>query len=155
MMALRPARRTDIGPAVLTGYSLLRYDGFTVSPALAAVRARLGADDPDGVAAGLNLMFTQRPDGDIVLGDTHTYGETVDPFRDEAHDELLLGHARRLLDPPAFGVRQRWHGVYASADEPYLVAHPAPGVAVASVTSGIGMTTAFGFAEDVLGRLLA
>jgi hypothetical protein len=51
-------------------------------------------------------------------------------------------------------VRRRWRGVYASAPEPYLVAAPADGVLTVSVTSGIGMTTAFGLADDVVARHL-
>lgn len=154
MLGLRPSAPADIAPAVLTGYSLLRYDAFALSPALPGVRERLAADDPDGTEAGLNLMFTQRPDGDIVLGDTHSYSDMVSPFRDEAYDELLLRHAHRLFGPRDLRIRERWRGVYASAPEPFLVALPAPRLAIASVTAGIGMTTAFGFAEHVLDRLL-
>jgi FAD dependent oxidoreductase TIGR03364 len=154
MLALRQPSAAVIDSAVLTGYSMLRYDGFAVSPALARVRERLTTVDPEGTAAGLNLMFTQRPDGDIVLGDTHTYGQTVSPFRDETYDDLLLRHAHRLLDTADLRIRERWRGVYASAPQPFLVAMPAPNLAIASVTAGIGMTTAFGFAGDVLDRLL-
>src|SRR5262249_2560664 len=154
MLGLRRSAAADIAPAVLTGYSLLRYGAFAVSPALAGVRERLAAADPAGTAAGLNLMFTQRPDGHIVLGDTPTSHHPVAPFRDEAYDELLLRHAHRLFGPTELRVRERWRGVYASAPEPYLLAKPAPGLAIASVTAGIGMTTAFGFAEDVVDGLL-
>lgn len=144
---------TSIDPAVLTGYSMLRYPGFAVSPALDDVRNRLAVEDRPGTQADVNLMFTSRPDGDIVFGDTHEYAGTAGPFRDEAYDELLLGHARRL-----FGVRprvrRRWQGVYASAAEPFVIASPAGHVRIVSVTSGIGMTIAFGLARHVTKLLL-
>jgi D-hydroxyproline dehydrogenase subunit beta len=151
-----PAGGATVDPAVLTGWSLLRYDGFAVSPALARVRARLTADEPGGVEAGLNLMFTQRPEGAIVFGDTHDYGDAVPPFRAEQRDELLLAQARRLFGAPV-GVRARWRGVYASAPSPFLIRSPAdlPHVRVVSVTTGIGMTTAFGLAEQVTEEILA
>ena len=47
-------------------------------------------------------------------------------------------------------VRERWRGIYASAPEPFLDATPVKGVRVAAVTAGVGMTTAFGFAREVV-----
>jgi hypothetical protein len=78
----------------------------------------------------------------------------VDPFRDELLDDLVLAEAARLLGVPELVVRQRWRGVYAAAPDPFLVACPAPGVRVVSVTSSIGMTTALGLAPGVLDDLL-
>ncbi|MGW4794688.1 hypothetical protein ACWEPC_19995 [Nonomuraea sp. NPDC004297] len=146
-------RRVD--PAVLSGFSLLRYGGFAACPTLPALRARLAAERPELTAIGLNLMFTQRPGGDLTVGDTPAYAETPEPFDDEALDEHVLTEAARLLGAGRLTVRQRWRGVYATTREPFLVAEPAPGVRVVSVTSGIGMTTALGLAPEVLDGLLA
>lgn len=154
MLQLRAANGIRVDPAVLTGYSMLRYSGFATSPALEAVRSRLRAADPDAIAADLNLMFTQRPNGDLVLGDTHEYAAVADPFCDESLDDLLLGYARRLLGDQ-FGVSKRWQGVYASAKEPYLLAAPSPQVRVVSVTTGVGMTISFGLAKQVIDDLFA
>ncbi len=142
-----------IVPAVLTGWSMLRYDGFRVSAALDDVRARLLHEVPDGVAWGLNLMFTQRPDGGLTIGDTHAYARTPGPFQSEDRDDLVLDQLARLLGTKRPRVRERWQGVYASADEPFLVAAPEPNVRIVSVTSGVGMTTAFGLADEVLDGL--
>jgi FAD dependent oxidoreductase TIGR03364 len=157
MLELDQPAGAVVDPAVLTGWSLLRYDGFAISPALDRVRERLAADDPDGVEAGLNLMFTQRPEGAIVFGDTHDYGDAVSPFRAERRDDLLLNQARRLFGHEAAGIRLRWRGVYASAPHPFLVESPSahPDLRIVSVTSGIGMTTGFGLAHEVISDLLA
>jgi hypothetical protein len=117
------------------------------------VRERHRRERRDLLDAGVNLMFTQRPDGTVTLGDTHRYGTTLDPWRAEELDDLLLAEGRRLLGQE-LSVRQRWQGVYASAPAEYLVEAPASGVRVVSVTSGIGMTTALGLAADVLDDLL-
>lgn len=153
MLQIRPHRDVTIEPAVLTGHSMLRYAGFAVSPRLADVQARIARDEPDAVAAGLNLMFTQRPDGDLVIGDTHSYDEVPDVFAAESWDALIINKIRELLDLGDFDVRYRWQGVYASATDPFLVAQPSPGVHVVSVTSGIGMTTSFGLAADIVDQL--
>jgi hypothetical protein len=139
---------------VLTGLSLLRYGGFAGLPAAARVRDRVRRESPELAAAAVNLMFTQRPDGDIVLGDTHHYAPTHEPFDDEALAELLLREGARLLGVPELRVRKRWRGVYASAPTEFLNREVADGVRVVSVTSGIGMTTALGLAPAVLDDLL-
>ena len=148
-----PEGRT-IDPAILSGYSMLRYPGFAVSPALPTVRRRLAEADPSGTAAGLNLMLTQRPNGDLIVGDTHTYTDPVSPFQDENLNELILRRACALLGVEQLAVRARWQGVYASAPQPFLVHTPAPAVRLVSVTSGIGMTTAFGLGASVVGELV-
>ncbi|MFB4289273.1 TIGR03364 family FAD-dependent oxidoreductase [Nonomuraea sp. ATR24] len=148
-----PYGRT-VDPAVLSGFSLLRYGGFTACPGVAAVRARLEAEHPDLVGIGLNLMFTQRPDGDLIIGDTHAYGDTFDPFQADELDRHVLAETGRLLGGDRLTVRERWRGVYSSAPEPFLIAAPMPGVRVVAVTSGIGMTTALGLAPEVLDDLL-
>ncbi|GAA3446496.1 hypothetical protein Pve01_64870 [Planomonospora venezuelensis] len=69
----------------------------------------------------LNLMFTQRPDGDLVIGDTHAYATTPDPFGSDELDRHVLAETARLLGAGPLAVRERWRGVYASAPEPFLV----------------------------------
>lgn len=138
-----------IAPAVLTGLSMLRYDGLAAMPSARAVRDEVRAERPELLDETVNLMLTQRPDGRLVIGDTHHYSVTESPFEDERSDELVLAEVRRLFGAQV-SVRRRWRGVYASSRRaPFLVAEPVPGVTVASVTSGIGMTTAFGLARRV------
>ena len=142
-----------IDPALLSGTALWRYDGFRACEATAALEARVAAEQPDLVAAGANLMLTQLPDGDLTVGDTHHYTTTVGPFRDDGLDDLLLAEAARLLGVDRLTVLQRWQGIYAAAPDDFLVASPMPAARVVSVTSGIGMTTAFGLAASVLDEL--
>ncbi|GIH23943.1 oxidoreductase [Acrocarpospora phusangensis] len=153
MLRVADPHRREIEPAVLTGFSLLRYDGFAACPSLPAVRGRLAAESAELVGIGMNLMFTQRPDGDLTIGDTHAYATTVDPFNADALDRHVLAETARLLGVPRLDVRERWRGVYASAERPFLNAAPMPGVRVVAVTSGIGMTTALGLAPRVLDDL--
>lgn len=142
-----------IGPAVLSGTSLLRYSGFAACPSAAAVRAEL---DPTLLAAGVNLMFTQQDDGDLIIGDTHSYSATPSPFAAEALDELVLDQTRRLLGSGPLQVRERWRGTYAwSADAEFVTVAPCAGVRAVAVTSGIGMTTGLGLAPALLDDLLS
>ena len=158
LQMLRVAAPDDrrYGPALLTGLSLLRYPAFAATQESALMRARIGAERPELIAAGVHLIVTQLPGGDLIIGDTHEYGEPISPFGDERLDQLLLSEARGLLGVARLEVRQRWHGVYPSAPgSPFLVEAPLPGVRVVEVVSGIGMTTALGLAPRVLDELLA
>jgi hypothetical protein len=153
MLAVGPPGERTFPAAVLTGTSLLRYGGLASCPSTADVRARLAADQPELLERAVNLMFTQRPNGDVIVGDTHAYATTHAPFRDESIAAMLLDQAQRLLGARALRVRQRWTGVYASAPQSFLVDSPEPGVTAVAVTSGIGMTTAFGLAQRVVAAL--
>lgn len=159
MLEVAPPGDVEIGPAVLTGLSMLRYGGFAETTAAADVRNELEATAPELLDVVMNLMLTQRPGtggrpGSIVLGDTHHYDRTHLPFDDEHVAELVLREGARLLGAP-LTVRRRWRGVYADSPRTdFLIAEPFPGLRVVSVTSGIGMTTALGLAPTVLDQLL-
>jgi D-hydroxyproline dehydrogenase subunit beta len=153
MLEVAPPADARIGPAVLTGTGMLRYSAFAAMPSAAAVRAEMQQRQPELLEAGVNLMLTQRPDGSLVLGDTHHYDRTHQPFDDEDIAGLLLSEGARLLGAP-LTVRRRWRGIYAqSPATDFLIAEPCPGTRVVAVTSGIGMTTALGLAAAVLDEI--
>lgn len=142
-----------ISPAVLTGLSMLRYPGLAEQPAATRLRSRFADQHPELIDLQINLMFTQRRDGDLLIGDSHEYVASVGPFSDERVDDLLLDQTAALLGVPRLTVLERWHGIYASARDEFLVAQPHPRTTVVSVTSGIGMTTGLGLSAHVVGQL--
>ena len=154
MLEVAPPADVRIRPAVLTGTSLLRYAAFTEQPSAATLRKELEAESPELLDVVMNLMLTQRPDGSIVLGDTHHYDRTHLPFDDEHVADLVLREGARLFGA-GLTVRRRWRGVYAdSPSTDFVIAAPHPGVRAVAVTSGIGMTTGLGLAAAVLDDLL-
>lgn len=146
----RPAR-IPAGFAVLTGTSLARYDGFAAMPGAPALREELGRREPELVDCVANLMVTDIPEG-LLVGDSHAYDLSPEPFIDERVADLLLNRATSLLGIREPVVRQRWLGQYAdSADTSLVLERPDEKTTVAVVTSGIGMTLSFGIADLVLG----
>ncbi|MGW9113048.1 TIGR03364 family FAD-dependent oxidoreductase [Microbacterium sp. NPDC055683] len=141
-----------LGMPVLTGSSMLRYSAFAGTPSAPALRARIAADRPEILDRDINQMYTERPDGTLVVGDSHVRGGTLAPFQDEGSFTLLSTLAAELFGTPA-RIRERWQGVYASAPADFLRATPADGVRAVSVTTGIGMTTGLGLAESVVAEL--
>jgi len=136
---------------LLTGWSLIRYRAFATLPEASAVRNRLHAEHPNLAAIDLNQMYTQLPDGTVVVGDSHHRAATPSPFQQESTADVLLDETSRLFGAPA-SVIERWRGVYASGPDEFLVAEPEPGVFALTVTTGIGMTTGLGLAETALGE---
>jgi FAD dependent oxidoreductase TIGR03364 len=136
----------SIAPAVLTGTSMLRYPAFVATDAASPLRREIRDSRPELVDMDANVMLTQRPDGSLIVGDSHRYDLTLDPFLDEGVSETLLAEVATLLGTGRLRVRQRWMGVYAHAPEPYLVDEPADGLTVVTVTSGVGMTISHGLA---------
>jgi D-hydroxyproline dehydrogenase subunit beta len=162
LRAAAPAARR-YGPALATGLSLIRYPAFAQQEPAVALRARLERERPELLGAGIHLLVTQLPDGDLIIGDSHAYGDTLDQFADEHIYELLLAEAGRLLGAEHLAVRERWLGFYAarvaSAQtreyEPFHVSAPMTGVRVVENVTGIGMTLSLGYAPTVLDGLLS
>jgi FAD dependent oxidoreductase TIGR03364 len=152
MLRVDAGLRFPLAAPLLTGWSLVRYRAFADLPEAAVVRDRLHAEEPRWAALDVNQMYTQLPDGSLLVGDTHHKGTGVEPFQPEEAGDLLLAGTRELFGVRAPRVLERWQGVYASGPGEFLVTEPAPGVVVATVTTGIGMTTGLGLAEHVVAR---
>ncbi|MCI1019088.1 TIGR03364 family FAD-dependent oxidoreductase [Microbacterium sp. C5A9] len=135
---------------LLTGWSLVRYGRFADSASAAILRERLHAERPDLAALDLNQMYTQLPDGTLIIGDSHATAVAPAPFQPEAAFTAFLAEAQALFDMPAPRVLERWQGVYAKGPKDFLIERGEEGVLVLAATTGIGMTTGLGLAEENL-----
>jgi FAD dependent oxidoreductase TIGR03364 len=141
--------------AFMSDLGLARYLGFSALPAAAALKTRLTAEQPLHVKAGVHLIVVQSADGSLIVGDSHEYAATPDPFSHERVDALILQEFREALgiEPPP--VLHRWTGTYASAtDRQFLIDAPQAGVRIATVTSGAGASTGFAIGEEIIASLL-
>ncbi len=148
-MALAPAPAGfATESAVLTGTSLTRYDGFTAMPGFAALAEEIQRSTPELVDLGANIMFTLRPDGTVLLGDSHSYDLTMPPFQEEWITNRIIAEISGILGA-RLEIRQRWQGIYASSPQTSLLIEDIDEHTRAiSVTSGIGMTMCFGVAAQ-------
>ncbi|MES2020013.1 MAG: TIGR03364 family FAD-dependent oxidoreductase [Pseudomonadota bacterium] len=138
--------------AIMSDLGMVRYLGYATLPEAAALRQRLEAEQADHLANGIHLIVVQSADGSLVVGDSHHYAATPDPFSKDAVDALILDEFRAVFGhvPP---VLERWTGTYASAASHSRVTRPLPGVQVVTVTSGTGASTAFALAEETIAAL--
>jgi D-hydroxyproline dehydrogenase subunit beta len=103
----------------------------------------------------VHLIVVQSADGSLIVGDSHEYAATPEPFSYDRVDALILDEFRAALgiEPPP--VLHRWTGTYASAtDRQLLIDTPEPGVRIATVTSGAGASTGFAIGEEIIASLL-
>lgn len=137
--------------AVMMDLSYVRYGGYLDLPGVPALRARLEAEAGESLANGIHIIIVQSADGSLVVGDSHHYHDTPDPFAPERVDELILGHTLETIAIPDPRVIERWIGVYPSSPmADAMIEAPDAGTRVVLVTSGTGMSTAFGLAEEVV-----
>ena len=64
----------------MSDLGLIRYLGYAALPEAAALKGRLRAEQPAALDNGVHLIVVQSSDGSFVVGDSHHYGETPDPF---------------------------------------------------------------------------
>ncbi|MDN3442703.1 TIGR03364 family FAD-dependent oxidoreductase [Microbacterium sp. APC 3901] len=150
MMRAAVTFRHPLTAPLLTGWSLVRYGRFADSAAAGALRDRLHSERPDLAALDLNQMYTQLPDGTLIIGDSHATSSAPEPFQPEAAFTAFLAEAEALFDMPTPRVLERWQGVYAKAQRDFLIDTVEEGVLVLAATTGIGMTTGLGLAEENL-----
>ncbi len=144
----------DMGSHFCAGLTLAHYESFARCPSLPELKAHFGQRYPGQVEHGIHLLVSQHQDGAFTIGDSHHYGDEAPPFRREEVDELILAYLAEAADIPSLRITERWQGVYAKRmDSPYLLLEPKPGVALLTVTSGIGMTLSMGLGEAVAGLM--
>lgn len=154
MLRVRPAVPVRHQTAIMTDLGLGRYLGYAELPAATPLKARLDAEFKPARENGVHLIVTQSADGSLVVGDSHHYAATPDPFAPSEVDDIILEEFDRVLDLPGRTVTERWIGTYASAPDRWrLTDRPADNIRIVIVTSGTGASTSFGIAEETIAEL--
>ncbi len=142
-----------LGPSLCGGLSLTHYPSFgAAGDALQRLRDRFAMELPDHVRWGIHVMVSQHSDGGLIVGDSHEYGSTLEPFDREEINMAILSYLKRFTDLPGYRVTRTWNGIYTKMTDgsTELVCHPLPGVTVINGLGGNGMTLSFGLAEEVI-----
>jgi D-hydroxyproline dehydrogenase subunit beta len=140
------------GPMLAAGLTLQHYKSFAHCPSLPRLVQRFQRELPQYLDWGIHVMATQNGQGELVLGDSHEYGDAIEPFDKAAIDELILRYLRSFLRVDGLlTIGGRWHGIYLKHPKrPYFVATPADGVTVVTGLGGAGMTMSFGLADKLI-----
>jgi FAD dependent oxidoreductase TIGR03364 len=140
--------------ALMSDLGLGRYLGYSALEAAGPLKSRLLAEQPEHLQHGIHLIAVQSADGTLVVGDSHHYAPTPDPFGSAAVNALILEEFRAALGIEAPPVLECWTGTYASSASPgVLFDTPQPDVALVTVTCGAGASTGFAVGEEVVASL--
>lgn len=154
MLRVQPLKPVTLKTAVMSDLGLGRYLGYADLPEATPVKQRLDMELKAERENGIHLIVTQSADGSLVVGDSHHYAATPDPFASDDVDALMLGEFDRVLDLSGRVVTERWLGTYASAPDRWrLTDTPSDSVRIVIVTAGCGASTAFGIGEETINDL--
>lgn len=157
MMRTRPLPGGErIGPMLAAGLTLRHYLSFAHCPSLAELGRNLDVRHPGYADFGIHVMVSQNGSNELTIGDSHEYGEAIDPFDKPVIDAMILDYLARFFDLRGEPIVQRWHGIYAKhPTEPWVVRHPEPRLTVINGVGGNGMTLSFGLTGRVVRDVLA
>ncbi|MGF6126553.1 FAD dependent oxidoreductase TIGR03364 [Pseudomonas frederiksbergensis] len=154
MLRARPRIDLILQHALLTGLSCVHYGAFADLPEAAAVQAQILRDVPHLHDNGIHLLISPTPYGELIIGDSHHYGSDPSPFNAEQVDDWMIELAEQTLGC-GIQVIERWQGVYGSKGPgPFSFLRPQPGVSVALMHTGVGMSVGPAMAERNVSQLL-
>ena len=153
MLRARPHLELKLQHALLTGLSGVHYGAFADLPQAAAVRAQIQRETPHLDQHGIHLLISPTPHGELIIGDSHDYGSDPSPFNAEQVDNWLIELAEHTLGCKV-QVIERWQGVYgARGPGPFSLRQVAPGLNIALMHSGVGMSVGPALAEGNVARM--
>lgn len=139
---------------VLTGLSCVHYGAFSDLPSAQVLRDIIQERSPYLLENGIHLLISPTPYGELIIGDSHRYGQDAPPFNDEAVDNAMLELASQALGA-RLRVVERWQGVYgAHGPAPFSVMPVDEATTVAVMHSGVGMTVGLAIGERTVGGRL-
>jgi len=154
MKAEVPGNALDLGPSLCAGLTLRHYKAFKNCPSLSLMDARYDSENPFFKQYGIHVLLSQNNEGELIIGDSHEYGDTLEPFDKTEIDAEIINYLSSFISIPKIEIVERWHGIYAKLpDENYWVTEVDKGVHIVNGLGGAGMTLSFGLAEKVISQL--
>jgi D-hydroxyproline dehydrogenase subunit beta len=154
MMKAVSARPFLLGPSLCAGLTLRHYAAFAKCPSLKKVDERYDALSLKYKENGVHVLVSQNNYGELIIGDSHHYSDTIEPFDSEEVNNIIIDYLKTFLDIEELTITERWHGVYPKVQGNIsLVLEPEPDVLIVNGLGGAGMTLSFGLAEEVIANL--
>ena len=136
MMRSQPFADFRVGTMLAAGLTLRHYRAFADCPTLPRLIERLDRELPEYGRHGIHVLLSQHESGELTIGDSHEYGDAIEPFDKPEIDELVLRYLRKMIHGPDLRIAQRWHGIYVKhPTEPFIIADPRPACASSTASA--------------------
>lgn len=137
------------GAICTSDLTLCHYPAFRDCPSLPGLDAELARDLPSHRRHGIHVIAARHGDGSLTIGDSHEYGEDLDPASNPEVDALILEALDGFLPLPDPRIAARWQGTYlkSTRGQTQVVLEPAPRVTMVTAMGGLGMTLGWGLAR--------
>lgn len=152
MMATYPQPEIQLPGNILTGLSIRRYESFQSCDAYRLLQKE--DIDPELQQWGIHILFKQRLDGSIIIGDSHEYARATDQddlsiYYNEMHiNELMIAEAKKIIQLNNWSMAQYWCGFYIQHNELDIFEHTIDQrIHIATGIGGKGMTTSAGYSK--------
>ncbi len=147
-------RTIDLGPSLCAGLTLRHYEAFAACPSLMKVDDRYDQESKLYKQHGVHVLLAQNQFGEFIIGDSHHYSKTVEPFDAEEVNSIIMEYLKSFVDLGTLTITERWNGVYPKIKgSTNMVVEPEPGVTIVNGLGGAGMTLSFGLAEEHIRNL--
>lgn len=142
-----------LGPALCGGLSLIHYKSFQAAGAsLEQLKNYYEQEFSEYLKWGIHVMACQNQSGELVIGDSHEYGKTHDPFDKQFINRLILDYLSGFARFPKEEISASWNGTYAKMMDgsTFFLHEPMDGVTILNGLGGLGMTFSFGLTEQLI-----
>ncbi|MBY0432761.1 MAG: TIGR03364 family FAD-dependent oxidoreductase [Cyclobacteriaceae bacterium] len=140
----------SFGPSLCAGTTLRHYAAFSKCKSLKKLDERLDIEEPKLKEHGIHILVSQNSTNEVIIGDSHHYFKSVEPFDSEEVNELILRYFEKFVTAD-YHITERWNGTYPKVPGSlHIILEPESRVQIVNGLSGAGMTLSFGLAEEIV-----
>lgn len=155
MMKGTVAEPHTLGPTLCAGLTLRHYAAFSKCKSLASVDERYNQNSPEFEKYGIHVLLAQNNHGELIIGDSHEYGQTLEPFDRSEIDQHILKYLSTFYSIKNVSITERWHGIYPKLNgSTFMIERPEKNVVLVNGLGGAGMTLSFGLAHQIMDQEL-
>ena len=142
-------------PAICAGLSYLHYDSYSTLSQKDEYQKFCLEKYPNQVKNGIHLLVSQNHEKALTIGDSHEYGNQLDPFQNNEIDQYILDYYAEIMNIEEINISQRWMGKYLKmtngASE--WIQEVENGVFIFNGPGGAGMTLGWGMANEIIPKI--
>ena len=153
MMVTKPMPEIKLPGNILTGLTIRRYESFKALEGYKNLKWE--NVNQEAISNGIHILFKQRIDGSIVIGDSHQYADASKNEElgfdvDMSVNQIILDESKKILNLPNWDIQHYWNGYYSQmkGNEEIFDRHISNNIKVVTAIGGKGMTASAGFSKE-------